>query len=61
MTGRPDYYDTRPGGPFRFGYNSEGIRNTFQNGFHDLPVVNTPRFEVLNRRGRWFWGFGGWW
>ena len=48
-------------GPFRFGYNSEGIRNTFQNGWHDLPFIATPRFHIdPNIQGGFYWTFGGW-
>jgi hypothetical protein len=41
--------------PFRFGRNSEQIRNVFQN--HLAHGNKYPWFEVLDRRGRWYWGF----
>jgi hypothetical protein len=47
-------------GPFRFGRNSEGIRNVFQNQFaHDFLTGGQSKwFEVLNLKPRWYWGFG---
>jgi RHS repeat-associated protein len=46
-------------GPFRFGYNSEPIRDYFQNGLHD--VIGSPRYPIdPTRKGHWFWGLFGW-
>jgi RHS repeat-associated protein len=46
-------------GSFRFGYNSESIRNYFQNGLHD--VIGSPRYPIdTTRKGRWFWELFGW-
>lgn len=43
-------------GSFRFGYNSETIRDRTQNWAHDNWFA-TPRFKKLNRPGKWFWEF----
>jgi len=38
---------------------SEGIRNFFQNGLHDM--IGTSRFPVdETRKGGWFWELFGW-
>ena len=42
-------------------YNSEGIRNTFQNSWHDLSFIHTVRFPIdPSRQGGFYWTFGGW-
>jgi RHS repeat-associated protein len=50
-------------GPFRFGRNSEKIREVFQNRFaHDFMTGgDTKWFEVLNLKPKWWWqiGYGG--
>lgn len=43
-------------GSFRFGYNSETIRDRTQNWAHDNWFA-TPRFKKLNRPGKWYWEF----
>ena len=43
-------------GSFRFGYNSETIRDRTQNWVHDH-WFPTPRFRKLNRPGKWYWEF----
>lgn len=34
-------------GPLNFGADTEGIRNCFQNGVHDMELVASPRFRDL--------------
>jgi len=48
-------------GPMRFGRDSEGIRRVFQNQFaHDFLLGGKSKwFEVLPRKSRWYWSFGG--
>ncbi len=43
-------------GSFRFGYNSETIRDRTQNWVHDH-WFPTPRFRKLNRPGKWYWEY----
>jgi hypothetical protein len=48
-------------GPIRIGRNTEGIRHLFQNRFaHDyLTGGDSKWFEVLDRRRKWYFYFGG--
>jgi hypothetical protein len=59
-TGDPDKYRLGAlyvrGGPLKLGWNSEKIRNYYQNELHK--IKGDPIFRVLDIKGRFFWYFG---